>query len=291
MKRIFIAAMTLVLAVFSSCTKEEMNVSGNGFAVNFNVEDKAGFENETKAAQSGWETGDQILMVFQYKNGGWLGWGNCNNTLRLTKTASGWDVDNSKLDINDLKSGDKYMAFHHKGNITLPAEWSGDDMTTNLNGYKGGAILKDDNNTFTVVDGVLDLGTISMQRISHTSQVSVKNLTGENWKMTIFVNESDSRDGITITHLQKNKAYIYNAPGTGHYGVYENATGLEYGGDVVFAFRITSINNSVTKLVFKLTDGTKTYRYTVNDVTPSTLVADKAYYLPAISDPKWVEQI
>ena len=109
--------------------------------------------------------------------------------------------------------------------------------------------------------------------------------------MSICVNESDSDEGINISHLQKNKAYINNTPVTGNYAVYDNASGLEYGGDVVFAFRVVNIQNSVTKLVFKLTNGTKTYRYTVNDVTPSTFEADRAYYLPAISDPKWVEQI
>lgn len=287
MRKIFFAVLAAT-ALFAGCAKEESAPVQKDIKVNFTVAEKPDFGVDTKAIKAGWEVGDQILLVFQGNdakyNGDWLGWANNNNTITLTKTAGGWESTPKNLDLSDLQSGKNYRAIHHMGNITISTAYT--DMNSYeayLTGYKGGEIMSC-MAPYTVNGEALDLGTIELARAASLFQISVRDLTGDNWKMSICTDKSDSNEDVTIIHMQSNKAFIYNS-GVGQYAAYYDATGVEYGEDVVFAFRMVDLNSE--KLVFKLTNGTDTYYYTKTGVTSTTLEGGRAYYLPAITDPKW----
>ena len=72
MKKIFMAAMTLVMAVFASCSNEDLNVENNDVKVNFTVAEKPGFDADSRSVKTGWDNGDQILVVFRDADGFWL---------------------------------------------------------------------------------------------------------------------------------------------------------------------------------------------------------------------------
>ena len=256
--------------------------------VNFTVAEKSDVGADTKAIKAGWEVGDQILLVFQGNdatyNGNWLGWANNNNTITLTKTAGGWESTPKNLTLSDLQSGKNYRAIHHMGNITISNDYL--DMASYkayLTSYKGGEIMSC-RAPYTVNGEALDLGTIKLERGAGLFQISVRELTGDKWEMSICTAKFDHRTGVTIIHMQSNETFIYDS-GVGQYGEYYDATGVEYGENVVFAFKKVYLNSE--KLVFKLTNGTDTYYYTKTGVTSTTLEGGKAYYLPAITDPKW----
>lgn len=282
MKKIVFAIFAAV-ALFAGCAKETPVSETKDIKVNFTVAEKDGFGAATKAVKAGWEVGDQILLVFQGKTG-WLGWANKNNTITLTKTAGGWESTPKNLLLSDLQTGKNFMAVYHMGEITLPSSYeSVADYTTILTGYKGGEILSCVA-PYTVTGEVLDLGTIQLTRNASFFQISVKGLTGNNWKMSICSDKEEHRENMTIIHMQSNRAFI-RTDGIGQYGRYYDASGVEYGGDVLFDFQMISQNSET--LVFKLTNGTDTYYYTKTGVTSTTLQGGKAYTLPAISDPKW----
>ena len=286
MRKIFCAVLAAT-ALFAGCAKEESSPVQQDIKVNFTVAEKSDFGADTKAVKTGWEVGDQILLVFQgndeHYGGYWLGWANNNNTITLTKTAGGWESTPQSLDLEDLQSGKNYMAIHHMGNITISSEYIDASYRAYLTGYKGGEIMSY-MAPYTVNGEALDLGTIELARDVDLFLISVKNLTGDNWKMSICTDKAGSRTGLNIVHMQPTKTFIYDS-GVGQYGVYDNATGVEYGGDVVFDFKKLAINSET--LVFKLTNDTNTYYYTKTGVTSTTLEGGKAYYLPAITEPKW----
>lgn len=279
MKKIVFAIFAAV-ALFAGCAKDTPVSETKDIKVNFTVAEKDGFGAATKAVKAGWEVGDQILLVFQGKTG-WLGWANKNNTITLTKTAGGWESTPKNLLLSDLQTGKNFMAVYHMGEITLPSSYeSVADYTTILTGYKGGEMLSCVA-PYTVTGEVLDLGTIQLTRNASFFQISVKDLTGNNWKMSICSDKEGHRENMTIIHMQSNRAFI-RTDGIGQYGRYYDASGVEYGGDVLFDFQMISQNSET--LVFKLTNDTDTYYYTKTGVT---LQGGKAYTLPAISDPKW----
>ena len=70
MKKVLMAAMTLVMAVFASCTNEDLKVENNDVKVNFTVAEKPSFDADGRAVKTGWEAGDEILIAL-YCSDGW----------------------------------------------------------------------------------------------------------------------------------------------------------------------------------------------------------------------------
>ena len=111
MKKFFIAAVALVAAVFTSCSKDDLGVESNDVKVNFAVAEKPEFAATTRALKSDWAVGDEILIVFQSADKSWLDCSNGQNSIKLTKTAGGWDVDDTNCPaIEDLSSGKSYFS-------------------------------------------------------------------------------------------------------------------------------------------------------------------------------------
>ena len=280
MKKIFMAAMTLVMAVFASCSNEDLNVENNEVKVKFTVAEKPGFDADSRSVKTGWDNGDQILVVFRDADGFWLDAFDDANTLKLTKTADGWTADKSKIDISKLGSSDDYMAIYYPGEVSF-AE-SDVEYMLYFDTYKGGEYLSAEG-TYTVNGSEIALGTISMTRNEYMYQISVKGLASEsgNWTMTI-----QKEGGATFFegHLAEGTLRVptttYNPNPV---NVYKNAGGVKYDGDVQFCFLKNIGNNNPAQLI-SLSNGTDTYEYQLSN---QRFTGGATYLLPEISDAKW----
>ena len=282
MKKVLMAAMTLVMAVFASCTNEDLNVENNDVKVNFTVAEKPGFDAVSRSVKKGWDNGDQILVVF--KNAGgifWLDAFDDANTLKLTKTAEGWTADKSKINISNLASSADYHAFYYPGEVSF-AESDVENMLY-FDTYMGGEYLSAEG-TYTVNGSDIELGTISMTRDEYMYQISVEGLASEsgNWTMTIQREEGSI---FYENHLAVGKLRVptttYNPSSD---NVYNNAGGVKYDGDVQFCFLKNTGNVNPAQLI-SLSNGTDTYEY---QLTNQRFTGGATYLLPGLSNDKWV---
>lgn len=276
------AAMTLVMAVFASCSNEDVNVENNNeLKVTFSVADKAGLGVDARAVKTGWEANDEILIVF-YNSDGWYN-EDGYNYMKLKYNGSAWTTDITTLDKARLLGEQLYMAIYHPGTITV-----GEKLTSTgyyaLSGYKGGEYLTyaGDAAEYTYDGANIDLGTIALERNSQNFQISVKDLaspdkTDGTWKLYIKYAEGNKAQGMSFRAAGE---VFLRDTGVGFYDE-GYSTGINYKGDVVFYFSNTGCDE--TSLKFELTDGTNTYTYTTTTIPE----AGKAYYLPEITDAKW----
>ena len=282
MKKVFMAALALTMAVFVSCSKDDLNVENNDVKVNFTVAEKPSFDAVTRSVKKGWDNGDQILVVFRDADGFWLDAFDDANTLRLTKTAEGWTADKSKIDISKLGSSDDYKAIYYPGNVSF-AE-SDESGILYFDTYKGGEYLVAEG-TYTVNGSNIELGTINMIRDENMCQISVKGLASESgeWALTI----QNSSGGVFLDkHLAGGKLKVPTPTyGPDAVNVYANAGGVKYGEDVQFCF-IKNTGNNNAAIQFELSNGTNTYVYTLASST--VFIGGTAYLLPALSE--WEKQ-
>ena len=282
MKKVFMAALALTMAVFVSCSKDDLNVENNDVKVNFTVAEKPSFDAVTRSVKKGWDNGDQILVVFNKAAGFWLDAFDDANTLKLTKTADGWTADKSKIDIADLSASADYKAIYYPGEVSF-AE-SDVEYMLYFDTYKGGEYLVAEG-TYTVNGSEIELGTISMTRDMYMYQISVKGLASESgeWALTI---QNGSGDVFYDKHLAGGKLRVPTTTyGPQVEAVYANAGGVKYGEDVQFCFIKNTGNNNAAKQ-FELSNGTNTYVYTLASSTVS--IGGTAYLLPALSE--WEKQ-
>ena len=280
MKKVFMAALALTMAVFVSCSKDDLNVENHDVMVSFAVAEKPSFDAVTRSVKKGWDNGDQILVIFKDGDGFWLDAYNDANTLKLTKTADGWVADNSKIDIANLATSAEYKAYYYSGDVSF-AE-SDVNYMLYFDTYKGGEYLSAEG-TYTVNGSEIALGTISMTRNEYMYQISVKGLASEsgNWTMTI-----QREGGATFFegHLAEGTLRVptttYNPNPV---NVYKNAGGVKYDGDVQFCFLKNIGNNNPAQLI-SLSNGTDTYEYQLSN---QRFTGGATYLLPEISDTKW----
>ncbi len=276
------AALALTMAVFVSCSKDDLNVENNDVKVNFTVAEKPSFDAVTRSVKKGWDNGDQILVVFNKAVGSWLDAFDDANTLKLTKTADGWTADKSKIDIADLSASADYKAIYYPGEVSF-AE-SDVNYMLYFDTYKGGEYLVAEG-TYTVNGSEIELGTINMTRDMYMYQISVKGLASESgeWALTI---QNGSGDVFYDKHLAGGKLRVPTTTyGPNVENVYANAGGVKYGEDVQFCFIKNTGNNNAAKQ-FELSNGTNTYVYTLASSTVS--IGGTAYLLPALSE--WEKQ-
>lgn len=281
MKKVFMAALALTMAVFVSCSKDDLNVENNDVKVNFTVAEKPSFDAVTRSVKKGWDNGDQILVVFRDADGFWLDAFDDANTLKLTKTAEGWTADKSKIDISKLGSSDDYMAIYYPGEVSF-AE-SDVEYMLYFDTYKGGEYLSAEG-TYTVNGSDIELGTISMTRDEYMYQISVEGLASESgdWTMSL---QRGSGQTFMDKHLAVGKLRVvtteYNPNAL---NVYENAGGVKYDGDVQFCFIVNTGNNNPAQLIL-LSNGTDTYEYKLSN---QFFTGGATYLLPALSE--WEKQ-
>ena len=276
------AAMTLVMAVFASCSNEDVNVENNNeLKVTFSVADKAGLGVDARAVKTGWEPGDEILIAVQ-SEAGWTIDGSFN-CFKLKYNGSAWTTDKTGFDTSvHFESGNYYIAVYHPGTITL-GNSAGTDRQY-LSGYNGGEYLYDINSTYTKTADGIDLGEIELVRYLQDFQISIKGLASAGkaegtWKLYIKDAEGNKADKMYFN--AKDNVFLRTS-GIGSYDT-KYSTGINYKGDVVFYFQNTGSNE--TSLKFELTDGTNTYTYTTTTIPEM----GNAYYLPEITNAKWTE--
>ncbi|MBQ8242344.1 MAG: hypothetical protein IJZ40_02540 [Bacteroidaceae bacterium] len=284
MKKIFLAAMTLVMAVFASCSNEDVNVENNNeLKVTFSVADKAGWGVDARAVKTGWEANDEILIAI-CSEGGWTIDGSFN-CFKLKYNGSAWTTDKTGFDTSvHFESGNYYIAVYHPGTITLGSSVGTDEQF--LSGYNGGEILYDINSTYTKTADGIDLGEIELVRHSQDFQISIKDLASAGkadgtWKL--YIKDADGNDAHNMYFDAAGKAFLRDT-GFGTYST-NYSTGINYKGDVVFYF--SNAGSDETSLKFELTDGTDTYTCTTTTIPEM----GNAYTLPAITDAKWTKVI
>ena len=277
------AAMTLVMAVFASCSNDEMQLESTGdFKVNFTVADKAGFDGDTRAVKTGWENGDEILIAVQGEEDTWYESGAPYNCFKLKYNGSTWTTDMTGFDnTKALKTGNRYVAGYHPGTVTLGNRNS---YRQYLHYYKGGECLSVVG-TYPVTDDGIDLGKIELKRNTQDFQISVKNLAAagkSNGTWKLYIEDAEGNKADNMFFKAAGNAFLYYDG----FGAFTSSysTGINYGGDVVFYFSNAGTNE--TSLKFKLTDDVDTYIYTTTTIPAGS----KAYYLPAITDSKWTKQ-
>ena len=282
MKKVFMAALALTMAVFVSCSKDDLNVENNDVKVSFAVAEKPSFDEVVRSVKKGWDNGDQILVVFNDAKGFWLDAFDDANTLKLTKTADGWTADKSKIDIADLSASADYKAIYYPGEVSFAD--SDVNYMLYFDTYKGGEYLVAEG-TYTVNGSNIELGTINMIRDIDMYQISVKGLASESgeWALTI----QDSSGGVFYDkHLAGGKLRVPTSTyGPNAENVYANAGGVKYGEDVQFCFIKNTANRNDAKQ-FELSNGTNTYVYRLASST--TFNRGTAYLLPALNE--WEKQ-
>ena len=284
MKKVLMAAMTLVMAVFASCSNEDVNVENNNeLKVTFSVADKAGLGVDARAVKSGWEANDEILIAVQ-SEAGWTIDGSFN-CFKLKYNGSAWTTDKTGFDTSvHFESGNYYIAVYHPGTITL-GNSAGTDRQY-LSGYNGGEYLYDINSTYTKTADGIDLGEIELVRQSQNFQISVKDLASAGkadgtWKL--YIKDAEGNEAQGMSFRAAGEVFLRD---TG-FGFYDEgySTGINYKGDVVFYFSNTGSDE--TSLKFELTDGTDTYTYATDNIPEM----GNAYYLPAITNAKWTKVV
>ena len=294
MKKILMAVVALAVMGFVGCQKDD-NVVDNKIKVNFAVADKAGFDNGSRAVKSDWAVGDEILIIFkgsaEESSTAWIAPYENANTVKLTKTAEGWNVDASNLPENLARfvDGGIYVAYHYPGNIHIDAENYHIFDYPLFDTYAGGEFMSA-NGTYTISGNELNIGTITLARPADAFQISVKGLTpavGEVWYLDIyseFVDGSLNHPGLfqggnrTLgCNINEGDAKIAT------FGSWESL-GVKNGEDVSFFFTSIAKEYTGTTLYYALYSNTaKNYWYKTTSTAPSALEG-KAWSLPAVSE-------
>jgi len=279
MKKIFMAALTLVMAVFASCTNEDLNVENNDVKVNFTVAEKVGFGADSRAVKSGWANNDEILIVFQTQDKSWLDFSNNKNFITLTKTDEGWTVDYSECpEISSLSNGKEFLAIHHPGNMEF-GDKNGVGNGTYLSTYQSGYEYLSYQGVYTISGSEILLGTINMSRPSSSFQISVKITDGtENSDYTMGI--ISKTNDLALIQCFSN---LFVMPGTnssqfsGNDGYQANYVTIE--NDKVFNFRGYRSDSEIKSISVKRTNGT--FYYNLDEKKISDLQG-KAWILPEL---------
>jgi len=278
MKKIIIAAFA-ACALLAACTeKESAPVQNNDVKVVFEIADKAGFGQDTKAVKAAWAAGDQILVIFKANDGVNQGQGfltdDCEvNTLRFVYDGSAWGLqDNNVSDLEQLGSKGDYVAIHHRVFEEDDIVFSGANCV--LTNYEGGELLQA-TDSYTVSEGVLTLETVNMVMALYGDQfqISVPDLpSGKAWKM--YICNNNMVDGAYPPACLSKESGLadggvyFNEPNSqlGNYSGYYSP-GVKNGTDVSFVSRAASWWESdksyqkYSTYKFLVTDGTKENSY------------------------------
>ena len=297
------AAVALVLAAgFTACSKEEA-APENIIKVEFAVADKAGFDTAARAVKTAWAEGDQIMVLFKPgKN--WLISENSTQELLILKyTGSAWVVSNMPANTASLGSAGNYAAIHYR----VPADKSCgiaghyDISTYYFTNYAGGEVLSymGDEAQYTLADGKLNLGTISLAMSEEAIQFSVKNLAAVEGEWYLALADQNWQAGSISDLFSPTYGFQAETPrfntSNGNLGTGSRAwaTPVVNGADRSFFFTADYDQwIDATKLIFVLenraTTPTATYKYEYKPVPFALPALKKAYLLPAIDSGKWV---
>lgn len=298
MKRILFM-LSAAAALLASCAKQnvsEPQIPDQDVKISFEVASRPDFESDTKAVKSDWFVGDEILIVFEGKDG-WLDFSKNANTLKLKKTAADWNTDKSKLPaLTALASGKRFFAFHHPqdyemmiGDLIDYTDHKCADVSSYYNIYNAGLSVEymHASGTYELVGNEVKLGFLNMQRPATAFQISVKDLCKEpidyNWYMALY----DDKGGLIYnTNYTKIKLQYEVSKGTEGDIMIEQreklltAGGSNIDGDRVFGFTGKDADDKVRYI--ELSFGSTSLYY---EITPKSIAdfSGKAWLLPAIN--------
>lgn len=298
MKRILFM-LSAAAALLASCAKQnvsEPQIQDQDIKISFEVASRPDFESDTKAVKSDWFVGDEILIVFEGKDG-WLDFSKNANTLKLKKTAADWNTDKSKLPaLTALASGKRFFAFHHPqdyemmiGDLIDYTDHKCADVSSYYNIYNAELSVEymHASGTYELVGNEVKLGFLNMQRPATAFQISVKDLCKEpidyNWYMALY----DDKGGLIYnTNYTKIKLQYTVSKGTEGDIMIEQreklltAGGSNIDGDRVFGFTGKIADDKVRYI--ELSFGSTSLYY---EITPKSIAdfSGKAWLLPAIN--------
>lgn len=239
MKRVILTAMMLCSLVLSSCTKNIDTNTDTEIQISFNVGEKGGFGTDTKALRTGWEAGDQILVVFS-KTGSNTDLG---VTSTLTYDGTSWSATGIPTEQKALLGNTgSYKAVHYKptsGNVEFELETKSFART-----YGGSGYVLECTGTYNYIgypEQFLLNGSLNMVRADFCdTQISVPAADldeNETWYLFVSTQGDNTTDAIqhyvlegTCGKLSLNSDFELQ-PTTTH-----SAIGEKIGGDYVFTF-------------------------------------------------------
>ena len=309
MKKLFMVAMAIVVATgFVACTKDD--ASAPTYKVEFTVGEKGGFEAGSRAVKTAWAEGDQILIITKPLSGSYddvVVPNSDDNCIRLIYNGSAWTVDRALTAGEIAARGEVgvWFAVHYRvkegKKVGLGAYGGGSDFR--LANYYGGEVLEC-TGTFTITDGVFNLGAINMELSLNNSlvQVSVPGLDlveNSGWKLTVLTGKYVSGDYYSFRHnnftaLWEDDVLFRTSPAIACYANYTDTPYVVNGTDASFVFRWGSTDESDTAIYGKYKfmlynfNTADAYVYTVdrgaydavNDEYEVNLECEKAYLLP-----------
>ena len=303
MKKILFAAVALVLAAgFTACSKEEA-APENIVKVEFAVADKPGFGADSRAVKTAWAEGDQIMVLFKPTDGNWLISMNSTQELLILKyTGSAWVVSNMPANTASLGSAGNYAAIHYRVPADKSCGIAGRYTITTyyFTNYAGGEVLSytGDEAQYTLADGKLNLGTISLAMSEEAIQFSVKNLASVEGEWYLASADQKWQAGSISNLFSPTNGFQAETPafdtseGSLRTLSYVWATPVVNGADRSFFFTVDySQWINATKLTFVLKNQVtgKSYKYEYKPKPFAMPAYAKAYLLPAFDSGKWVE--
>jgi hypothetical protein len=308
MKKIFMAAMALVMLIGStSCNKENVvdteTVKGQ-LVFNYTVGEKPGSV-DTKALKSGWANGDQIMVVF-WNNSSWKS----TTPLVIEYNEGSWStVATPDTEEWVVSSSMTYNAFHYR-RVDAAQDLSAGSISNfsfQLLNIKGGEILEQSGD-YTIIDGEVNL-EIDLDYAENIFLVSIPDLSeADDWRLGIL-------EGTSVPETFNEKAVSSHYPlsryndnidsGTARQRAQQSSSGLyisspniakqalarcvQNDGQITFAFWFDESKNTAADYTFFLSKGAcsasnEKYIYSKN----VAFAGKKAYKLPAITETaKW----
>lgn len=298
MKRILFM-LSAAAALLASCAKQnvsEPQIQDQDIKISFEVASRPDFESDTKAVKSDWLVGDEILIVFEGKDG-WLDFSKNANTLKLKKTADDWNTDKSKLPtLTALASGKRFFAFHHPqdyemmiGDLIDYTDHKCADVSSYYDIYNERLYVEyiHTSGTYELVGNEIELGFLNMQRPATAFQISVKDLCKEpidyNWHMALLDDKGNYVYYTNYTQIKLQYKVSKEIEGDITIEPKERlltAGGSNIDGDRVFGFTGKNADDKVGRIL--LTFGSTDLYY---DITPKSIAdfSGKAWLLPAIN--------
>lgn len=298
MKRILFM-LSAAAVLLASCAKQnvsEPQIPDQDVKISFEVASRPDFESDTKAVKSDWFVGDEILIVFEGKDG-WLDFSKNANTLKLKKTAADWNTDKSKLPaLTTLASGKRFFAFHHPqdyemmiGDLIDYTYHKCADVSSyyDISRERWNVEYMHASGTYELVGNEIKLGFLNMQRPATAFQISVKDLCNEpityEWHMAFL---DDKGNYIINTNYDQIKLQYKVTKGTEGditiepKGKLLTAGGSNIDGDRVFGFTGKNADDKVRYI--ELSFGSTSLYY---EITPKSIAdfSGKAWLLPPIN--------
>ncbi len=287
MKRLLIAATLLFAAGFMGCAKSDDAPVNKDIKVEFSVASKDSFIT-TRAVKSDWADGDQILVLFQPNGSAWLGAENSKDntiTLKYKKSTGTWSLTKNNWGETLLNSTNgNFLAVHYRGDMALGTEAGSIGYLFN---YAAGEVLRMESGSYTITDGVMDLGTLVLKLSNDAVQFSVQGLASnsDTWEMWVAYDDKGgdykySGDAASPVQGYNAGKVIYRTDG-GFLGTYSNEwmSNVVNGDDRSF-FGTFDDNEVTKKYVFVLKNVTKTKYYKFEYApSPFAPLEEKAAYL------------